>query len=621
MRKHLLVLALILGSIGSPAGFLVAPGWAQAPPPVPAEPDTERRTRYTGVSSVTTFPVTFDIYGDGTDFTSWVEVWVNGVNQVGNWSLVPTSGSFTTLARPLLAANLNIVFTSGQTGTVDIVGARRPRRTSQLSENQGVPARAFNQVITDLWMTLRETWDRTNDISGRAIMGVPGDQFGPLPAAAARAGQFICFGPAGQLTMCAATSGSSTIQAGNGIIFTGSSPTNIAANFAAGAGIVLTGTSPITITRAPIATRAVTGNDTSSSADCGRMILATGGLTTLTLPAASAAGAGCEIGYRNNEVYSGIGTGRGKKLANFPSDFSANNILYPGQAGKVVSDGSAWRSSVDPDRWLLPTSAELCVRQDGSDTSDGLGNGTIAADCLATIQKAVLTIGTQWDGTGYNSCAVGLYAGGTSTFSEQVSMTGQSVGCYLTFNYRGTITHTSTSNCYTGGDNGIAVFNINLGFVPIFRCNTLNSGSTAAWYCHQTCIYDITGSYQWVPGGTNDQQVFLDGQGRVTIQYSGGGLVVGDGAARSFNNMFQCDQHCSQLQVSGQIGFSASVSCNRIFAAFGGSLMNTNASYLGSCTGVTTSTVSGNSVLNTNGTTIPGGTVATTGGQVCTTKC
>jgi hypothetical protein len=351
------------------------------------------------------------------------------------------------------------------------------------------------------------------------------------------------------------------------------------------------------------------------------VILATGGFTTLTLPAASAAGAGCEIGYRNNEVYSGIGTGRGKKLANFPSDFSANNILYPGQAGKVVSDGSAWRSSVDPDRWLLPTSAELCVRQDGSDTSDGLGNGTIAADCLATIQKAVVTIGTQWDGTGYNSCAVGLYAGGTSTFSEQVSMTGQSVGCYLTFNYRGAITHTSTSNCYTGGDNGIAVFNINLGFVPVFRCNTLNSGSTAAWYCHQTCIYDITGSYQWVPGGTNDQQVFLDGQGRVTIQYSGGGLVVGDGAARSFNNMFQCDQHCSQLQVSGQIGFSASVSCNRIFAAFGGSLMNTNASYVGSCTGVTTSTVSGNSVLNTNGTTIPGSTLATTGGQVCTTKC
>ena len=30
------------------------------------------------------------------------------------------SGSFTTLARPLLAANLNIVFTAPQSGTVDI---------------------------------------------------------------------------------------------------------------------------------------------------------------------------------------------------------------------------------------------------------------------------------------------------------------------------------------------------------------------------------------------------------------------------------------------------------------------------------------------------------------------
>src|SRR2546430_256548 len=119
--RSLLAAAILALGIIAPTFSAIA----QIPPPIPAEPDTERRTRYTGVSSVTTFSVAFDLYGDGTDYQNWVEVWVNGVliPQAGNWTMVPVSGSFTTLSRPILGSNVNVVFGTAQSGTIDIVGA------------------------------------------------------------------------------------------------------------------------------------------------------------------------------------------------------------------------------------------------------------------------------------------------------------------------------------------------------------------------------------------------------------------------------------------------------------------------------------------------------------------
>lgn len=593
-----------------------------APPPVPALPDTDRVQSYSISSSTCACSVGFALYGDTNDYQNWLTVYVNGIPVAYNdgtygWSISSPTGALATIPRPITDAVLT--FNNAQTGTVYIIGARRPRRVAQFAENRGVAARDLNQALTDVVAQNRETWD----LWERTVTFEPGFTPNALPLAANRAGKFLCFDNNGQPTICAGSSGSTSFGAGTGVAFTGSNPTIINTNLSAGVGVAITGTNPQVISRAPVPTRAVSSNDTASSSDCGKLILASGYIT-LTLPAANSVPSGCRIGYKNTGVYTGIGSARGKILANFPADFAANNILYPSQSGEVTSDGTNWYTSVDPGRWLIPTNVELCVRQDGSNTSDGLGNGTVASDCLATIQRAVTIIGTQFDGGGYNACNVGLYAGGTSIFSEAVTMTGQSVGCYLTFNFRGAITHTSTTSCYTGGDNGIAIWNTNLGFAPIFRCNTSNAGSIGAFYCHQTCIFDIIGPMQWVPGGTNDQFLFVDGQGRVTANFTGAGLVVGDGATRSFNNMFQCDQHCAQIQVSGSVGFSANVTGNRIFAAYGGSLMNTNASFAGSVTGITTSIASGYSVLNINGTTIPGGTTTSgTGGpgQVCTSKC
>ena len=242
--RRLLVAAALLAS--------AVPAFAQAPPPVPALPDTERRTSYSISSSTCACAVGFQLFGDSTDYANWIEVFVNGalIPQSGNWTITSATGSLATIPRPITDAVLT--FTAAQTGTVQIVGARRPRRTSQFSENRGVAARDLNQVFSDVIAMLRETWDKTNDVTGRAILARPGETLNLLPPAATRANQGVCFDAAGQLTTCVAVP-SSTFSAGTGIVLTGVGPTTIsaAATYSAGAGIVFTGTFPTVISSSP----------------------------------------------------------------------------------------------------------------------------------------------------------------------------------------------------------------------------------------------------------------------------------------------------------------------------------------------------------------------------------
>lgn len=293
--------------------------------------------------------------------------------------------------------------------------------------------------------------------------------------------------------------------------------------------------------------------------------------------------------------------------------------LWPGQSRLIYNQNNVWFLD-PPSRWLLPNTRELCVAQNGSDSNDGFGLGS---GCLAKIQTALNIIGQEWDGTGYYACNIGLYSGGTNTFTEAASQTGQSVGCYLTINVRSNLlTWTSTTNCISFGDNAILIFDSRTmpGFT--FTCNTSNTATNAAFYFHQTGILDIFGAtIAWIPGGANDNFLFVDAQGRATMAINS--LAIGDGAARTFNAVANCDANCAAVNWSGQIACSANVTYGKTFIAYGGSLINTTASYAG-CTGGTASISSGNSKIITNGTSIQGGTTtAGTGGagMICTTKC
>lgn len=116
----------------------IAPAFAQAPSPVPALPDTERRTSYTISNTTCACAVGFALYGDSTDYGNWVEVWLNGaLVSSANYTITSPSGPLATLPRPITDAVLT--FTSVQTGTVQIVGARRrggPRNSRKTGASQ-----------------------------------------------------------------------------------------------------------------------------------------------------------------------------------------------------------------------------------------------------------------------------------------------------------------------------------------------------------------------------------------------------------------------------------------------------------------------------------------------------
>ena len=205
IRRAIIAIALLAG---------LAPTFGQAPAPVPGLPDSERRTSYSISSSKCLCGINFAIFGDSTDVDAWIEVWINGTRYLSTdptfgWVLTSPTGSLSKIARPITDGVLT--FNAIQTGTVQIVGARRPRRVSQFTENRGVAARDLNQALTDVIAMNRETWDKINDVTGRGLFGLPGENIGPMPSASARAGGFLVFDAFGNPKITQPTTGTGNV--------------------------------------------------------------------------------------------------------------------------------------------------------------------------------------------------------------------------------------------------------------------------------------------------------------------------------------------------------------------------------------------------------------------------
>lgn len=197
-RRIALAAVLVLAG----AGY----AWTQLTP-VPALPDAERRTEYNITGQTGPLNVGFALYGDGTDYQNWIGVYVNGL-ATSAYTLTSPSGTIGNITLPITDAQ--ITFSSAQTGKIEIVGARRPRRTSQLSENRGVSAHDFNVIITDIIAQLRESWDmRTN----RVVQVPPGETIPLLPPAASRANTNLTFDASGNPVASLPASGTFPISA------------------------------------------------------------------------------------------------------------------------------------------------------------------------------------------------------------------------------------------------------------------------------------------------------------------------------------------------------------------------------------------------------------------------
>ena len=188
-----MILFALLASLGS--------AFAQAPPPVPALPDTTRVTNYSISASTCACAVGFQLYGDQTDVDNWVTVSINGVNflstdPVNGWALSSPTGSLSTIPRPITDAILT--FNNPQTGAIQITGAERPRRLQTFAENQGVSARSLNQLFNTIFAELRESWDRF----AAGLFGIPGTVYSTIPAPANCVNKFLNFGGDGKTLQC-----------------------------------------------------------------------------------------------------------------------------------------------------------------------------------------------------------------------------------------------------------------------------------------------------------------------------------------------------------------------------------------------------------------------------------
>jgi hypothetical protein len=224
----------------------ITPVFAQAPAPVPALPDSERRTSYSITASTCACAINFQYYQDSTDYQNAVEIFLNGVKVAYNdtafgWTITVPTGSLATRARPISDAVLT--FNSVQTGTVQIVGAQRPRRLTEVSESRGVAARDFNQFANTITAELREVWDRFL----RTPRVPAGETLALLPPLASRANMGVCFDTNGNFAPCVGIP-SSAFTAGSGVTFTGTNPSTISvATYSAGTGISFSGSNPTVI--------------------------------------------------------------------------------------------------------------------------------------------------------------------------------------------------------------------------------------------------------------------------------------------------------------------------------------------------------------------------------------
>jgi hypothetical protein len=397
----------------------VAASFAQVPAPVPALPNSERRTSYSLKASTCACTVNMALYGDSNDCWNWIEVFLNGVRVNYNdatfgWTITSPSGSLSGMARPITDAVLT--FTSAQTGTVQIVGARRPRRVSQYNEGGGVPTRNFNRDLTDIIATERETWDKINDVTGRAVLAPPGETLNLLSSKSSSASQGACFDSGGNLVSCIAIP-STTMSAGAGILFTGTGPTVISANIAAGNGIAITGTNPVTITNniqagsgvtitgtnpqiisAPTVQMFTTLAATTSGSGANTTGTISAGSPTLTLAAAIdfANGQGIRINHAGaaftlNSPTAGsvtpTGTAGSTAYAYIIVSLNATGGVGPSSASVTTSTGNATLSSTNYNAisWTAatgtaPAAYAVYGRTAGSFTLLGIVNGTTFND-------------------------------------------------------------------------------------------------------------------------------------------------------------------------------------------------------------------------------------------------
>jgi len=251
-------------------------------------------------------------------------------------------------------------------------------------------------------------------------------------------------------------------------------------------------------------------------------------------------------------------------------------------------------------RTLLTAPLTLYCAAGGSDSNPGT-----AALPKLNAQAAVDALYNNYDMQGF-ACTIDI----SNNQTQQCSMSGPLVGMdQITFNFSApNLTWLTTTHCFVLAEKAIAVLTgYPVTFVPDYPTA---AGGKSAFYLHNDCTIDIFNGQNLVSGqAAGDTAIEADGPAIVTVQ--SGFLLEG-----LLQPAFLAHRN-SNWTISGTMNFNSTNV--KLYDWRSGSSLNLNASY-GSTSGcvLAGSTVTGNAVVNSNGTktSIPGGITASTGGQI-----
>lgn len=251
-------------------------------------------------------------------------------------------------------------------------------------------------------------------------------------------------------------------------------------------------------------------------------------------------------------------------------------------------------------RTIVTSPTTIYVAPGGNDSNPGT-----AALPKLTAQAAVNSAYNDYDWQGFQP-TIDISVSQTGTCTQSGPLVGHDQIVY-NFSVPG-LTWLSTGHCIALAEKAIGVFTgYPVTWVPDYPTA---AGGKSAFYLHNDCTIDLFNGQNIVSGqALGDTAIEADGQAIITVQsgFELQGLLKPAFLAR----------RSSQWTISGLIKSNgANV---KMYDFRSCSTLNVNASYTSVGTpAFTGSTVTGNSVVNTNGTkaSIPGGITATTGGRI-----
>ncbi|MGC2776838.1 MAG: hypothetical protein WA418_14515 [Bradyrhizobium sp.] len=304
----------------------------------------------------------------------------------------------------------------------------------------------------------------------------------------------------------------------------------------------------------------------------------------------------------NADTYSGVGTGRGRRINLNGSKF----ILYPGQNVLIYQINGVWDYHPKNQRWVQGV-VSACVDTGGGaiGTVDGLAAG---AGAFSQLQDAASFIWYGLDMAG-SSATIAPTAG--QTFLQTLNLGGQPVGSNVVFlkgnGGQATIQGVNGSDTISVGDNAELIIQ------DIYVKSSNNTLGKAGLKMHGNGLIDTFSGVTIEGGGANDVGVFIDNGPGIFAQFN----------TLTFTNTFNS---CIWSDRGGNLSIGAlitntgvgtmAVSKIMTLKGVGYTTIGTQITTTNWGGGLGASPVSTGHVLNLNGTTMPGGTSVTSPGVV-----